>query len=181
MSNLQILKKNGTASMIKKAEWQKGKKMIELASINEQIREIKNPFSLDDIVIYIQRKFWHYIRKKKVLSTNHPEQVITSQKIRWKIRRGISIWVHRNEELKKIRINAWLMIRMIKIYEKIVEKYTSIPEIWDDPKKKVEITTLLRKELDSWEKESNGIIDQFSLSHTRRLRDQIIAELLSKK
>ena len=80
--------------------------MRELVIIMEKIQKIKDPFSLDDIVIYIQRKFGHYIRKKKVLTIDRPEEVITSQKIRSKIRRGISIWVHRNEELKQIRINA---------------------------------------------------------------------------
>ena len=76
---------------IKKAESQITRKMSELIAITEQIREIKDPFSLEDIVIYIQRKFGFYFRKKRVSAVEKPDQIITSQKIKSKIRRGISI------------------------------------------------------------------------------------------
>lgn len=179
--NLGILKSRGMTNAIKKAESQITRKMSELTTITEQIREIKDPFSLEDIVIYIQRKFWYYIRKKKASTVEKPDQIITSQKIKSKIRRGISIWVHRNEELKKIRINAWAMNHMVKMFEKIIEKYTKLSTETDDPIKKLEVVAILKDELDVWEMEANSLIDKFSLSHIRRLRDQIIETLLSKK
>ncbi len=179
--NLGILKKRGMTNDIKKAELQISKKMNELNSIVEQTQKIKNPFSLDDIVIYIQRKFGHYIRKKNTSTTNKSDDIITSERIKSKIRRGISIGVHRNQELKQIRINTWAIIRMIKMYEKIIQKYTKIPLDIHDPQKKIEIANTLREELDKWEEESNILIDKFSFSYIQQLRDQIIEELLSKK
>lgn len=73
------------------------------------------------------------------------------------------------------------MIRMAKMYEKIIDDYTKKSAKIDDPQKKREIASALREELDRWEKDSNILIDQFSLSYIRQLRDQIIEELLSKK
>lgn len=181
VGNIRILKGRGMTNAVQKKELLISKKSSELATIVEQIKKIRDPFSLDDIVIYIQRKFGHYIKKSSKPIVRKSDEIITSEKIRSKIRRGISIWVHRNEEIKKIRFNAWYMIRMAKMYEKIIDDYTKKSAKIDDPQKKREIASALREELDRWEKDSNILIDQFSLSYIRQLRDQIIEELLSKK
>lgn len=73
------------------------------------------------------------------------------------------------------------MSHMVKMFEKIIEKYTKLSTETDDPIKKLEVVAILKDELDVWEMEANSLIDKFSLSHIRRLRDQIIETLLSKK
>lgn len=91
VGNIRILKGRGMTNAVQKKELLISKKSSELATIVEQIKKIRDPFSLDDIVIYIQRKFGHYIKKSSKPIVRKSDEIITSEKIRSKIRRGISI------------------------------------------------------------------------------------------
>lgn len=66
------------------------------------------------------------------------------------------------------------------MYEKITERHAQTLEHEEDIERKREVILSLKDELDTWEKESNELLEKYSLREIRILRDQIIQKLLSK-
>lgn len=180
--NLNYLKRRWMTNDIARIESFIWKKYSELELLIKKINEVNANFSLDDIGIFIYKRLWDSVKWKTWEKINSSTELITANKIRWKIRRSISVWIHRKYAiLRKIRINSWGMYRMIKIYDKLIIKYLDLLKGIIDTEKKREIIAQLKEELDNWESESNELLDMYSLADIRRLRDQIIEEFLSKK
>lgn len=181
VANIRFLKKKGINRRIQGIEKRISKEMLRFDSLMEELKKIRYPFSLHDIVPDIQKQFWLISRKNNRREGEKSEEIITSHKIRWRIRRGVSVLVHRKfEELRKIRVNGWAILRMIKMYEKITERHAQTLEHEEDIERKREVILSLKDELDTWEKESNELLEKYSLREIRILRDQIIQKLLSK-